>query len=463
MHGAALLTCTGVWGAFGVPGWAALPDAAQNAAMPGHASRESAAGVGGPPLLPSGLKPWGADCDDGGECGSGLCCSSCSADVGSCMCPCENNPAGNGPWNGEWPVRLCCCATVSFTDTCAVDADARVTLQRGGHCNPGVGVQDIAAAEAVERRSPSPPAPTPAPQWVAGPVRYTLEPGAEAAMQEDAAAALLPFGAVCSRWSECGSGICATGCDCDNARLAVPQPCSCNCVTPSARSRSNRQEWGSKTCGAFFVGDRPCRQACPPCDDATCSAIRGQHVVDAGREYSARCRYMCTAGRLTGSCSLYPSYWLGAASAGCDRCCNANFCPIVPPAGANRTAVAADAAAVFADTQRLCEGAERRLTRGELREALYGQSASAGSAQRWRRLMRVPAAADRLLESEDVLEGLFQALDEDSNEYVTEGEAVRAALARWGYLRGHPAGLVGGWSGGTDKGGEDVWTADLPE
>eukprot|EP01062_Namystynia_karyoxenos_P019331 TRINITY_DN1725_c0_g1_i1.p1 TRINITY_DN1725_c0_g1~~TRINITY_DN1725_c0_g1_i1.p1 ORF type:complete len:462 (+),score=83.28 TRINITY_DN1725_c0_g1_i1:95-1480(+) len=442
-------------GAFVQPGWAELPDQAQDAAMPGWPSRSSAKGAFAPAPLPSGLKAWGAPCTEGSECGTGLCCSSCSADVGSCMCPCENNPTENGPWNGEWPVATCCCATISFHDTCVVQ-DAKETLMRGGYCNAGVGDQDIDGALRL--------------QHVSKPKVAAAAAAPRGRQARAAASQLLPFGEVCRRWSECESGICATGCDCDNGRLAVPQPCSCNSVTPSAKARSAPGSWGAKTCGSFFVGNHACKQSCAPCSQSQCDAL-ALPDLEAGTEAGSkalRCRYACTSGQREGECSMYPSYWLNSGPAGCASCCNTNFCAVRPVPGADGVALRAAADRAFDAARRLALSApasgDSGLSRGELRSALFGRYGRRnGLSKELRRLLRIPAPFLRAYEREDLLEGAFGSLDWDSDQFVTKGELRDAVLARWGIgSPGHPAGLRGGWTTGTDKGGEDLWTADSP-
>ena len=237
-----------------------------------------------------------------------MCGYSCSAEVGSCVCPCSDrgevdNP--NGPWNGQWPVARCCCATINVGDRCVADS-VHATRVRN------------AATERDDRRTPAPTAAYPR------------------IMQHAAAPATRLFGEVCEHFSECHSGICAEGCDCDNARLLVPQSCSCNCPTPLSPSVQK-----VLTCGSFLVGADPCLQHCPPCDAAVCADLS---------RYT--CRYLCVAGSMAGACSDYPAYFLNAAPL-CVACCNLDMCPVslaeatLRAVWSMRDSSAADAAALL--------------------------------------------------------------------------------------------------------------------
>eukprot|EP01063_Lacrimia_lanifica_P009072 TRINITY_DN1609_c0_g1_i1.p1 TRINITY_DN1609_c0_g1~~TRINITY_DN1609_c0_g1_i1.p1 ORF type:complete len:359 (+),score=33.16 TRINITY_DN1609_c0_g1_i1:85-1161(+) len=261
------------------PGVAALPSVLQAAQRSGWPSARAAH-----PLVGRGPRQWGAPCGTGGDCTSGLCCSSCSAAAGSCVCPCEDAGEAshrNGPWNGQWPVARCCCGTLAAGDE-HINEEPWAVVARGAVCNSDDRRPAYSAAVAKETAA-------------AAPARTF---------------GLKGFGERCHHYSECGSGICATGCDCDNSRLDIPQPCSCNCVTPSDRGF---------TCGGFAVGVDPILKSCPPCDAATCAA----HASTP----SATCQYVCLEGAYHGMCHDYPPFFLGTPR--CTACCNLNMCTLV--------------------------------------------------------------------------------------------------------------------------------------
>ena len=219
---------------------------------------------------------FGDPCDDDEQCDSGMCCTSCSSEEGSCVCPCSDRGelgSQNGPWNGQFPVGKCCCGTLLRGDQ-GVQSSKFLSKVRKATCNDHQSI--FTSLEDYKMK----------PFSATSPFKM-----------------LKQFADPCDTYADCDSGICATGCDCDNTLLDIPQSCSCNCP----------QRYPNKSCGAFVVGANPKLQYCPPCSVETCS---NTSLVD--------CRYACTSGIQAGKCSNYPAYFLGTLH--CDSCCNLNMC-----------------------------------------------------------------------------------------------------------------------------------------
>lgn len=237
------------------------------------------------PLAPANR--YGQACAEDTQCRSGLCGVRCDADGGAgCVCPTAGNEERcSRSHDVTVQCNAVCCATVGREDAdhrgrfCVVDR-SDVSASRNARAQVR---RTVGGGAAVLQPVPRP------------------RPGATAPAMGSRA-----FGETCESWSECASGVCASGCRCDEASVKEPQTCACESL------QSSQLQARRPRCGAFFVGDDACGGFCPPCSEEQC------------RSLPATCRWGCTEGASRGRCSASPPFFLNDRA--CAKCCNANFC-----------------------------------------------------------------------------------------------------------------------------------------
>lgn len=203
---------------------------------------------------------WGKPCTENDQCSSGVCATSCSAqdrgpsDSTSCMCPC-NGDDPESDWKGM-RTRKCCCGCASTTrmnrgrayvDKCEGNQAVEGLLQIENGTKDAVLFQKEKSKQSKKKVSSKSAADTR--------TKTALGLNSSAitiAFTRPNPGAIGTYGAICSQTSQCKSGICGTGCDCDSDATGI-KVCSCNvpCNAPF------------NCCGGCFIDNNQVEVDCP--------------------------------------------------------------------------------------------------------------------------------------------------------------------------------------------------------
>jgi len=284
----------------------------------------------------SGKKKFGEKCSDGpsavsNQCESGLCGDSCSSARGSCMCPVSQVSPTHclGPY-GKYEMgkdKNCnvCCGLLNTDNGPSIDSDPKSACDRVATVEDKDGVVYPAACsqEPQHRETPD----------VTYPLCYGA-PRGRGFLDDTKYPGQVEFSKLCYHWSDCASGICATGCDCpseDTNRVFHAQPCSCNCIKPSKKDSSGltdpkKETYQTSTCGIFTISDETEGSFCPPCTYNECN---GHSITQ--EKVNSRGGWLCLEGERASEQHPFPAYWLTTKTSAtgigkCTKCCNANFC-----------------------------------------------------------------------------------------------------------------------------------------
>jgi len=254
---------------------------------------------------------YGQRCSDGPtansqQCKSGLCGDNCSIAQGSCMCPVSET--SDGKCLGEYGIfekgenENCnvCCGLITTDKGHIIESSTEAS------CNHVATVEGpnekVAACNKVaeDRNTPD----------VNFPVCYGSPRGEGSLFAGTLGEA--KFAEVCYHWSDCASGICATGCDCpsdDISRVFYPQSCSCQCIKPAVGKGGltdpGKLTYQTSSCGAFFISYEPEGRFCPPCTIDQCLDYNVTKSLISGKG-----GWLCTGGESESQMHHFPAHWL---------------------------------------------------------------------------------------------------------------------------------------------------------
>lgn len=184
------------------------------------------------PRVHKPISDYGKNCTDGSQCQSGICGNACVArsfspfDTEECICPCASEAAEE---SGGVPPSCCCgCAFVSQSGGAAPSVSAcqagdavalNATAPEGAPVTGLKALPDDDIAFFYARLKEAGALTQASVEWgdAVGVIRERIHDGAQHAGGK-------PFGTPCARGSDCASGICTTGCECDEQ---LDEHCTC--------------------------------------------------------------------------------------------------------------------------------------------------------------------------------------------------------------------------------------------